>query len=385
MPTTAMKRFSTAMWDFSWATRRTGHEAEYADWSKVLDELAQRGYDNVRIDAFPHLIADDNVGGRRENFFLPAQRSLFMWGNHAPVEISPRKDLICFMQKCKERGISIGLSSWFIADTGMRCQQVRSPDDFVRIWDETLTLIQQAGLIDQILWVDLCNEFPLDLWAPGAASHIFGHAFSSPIGAALRAMPWPQAWKLRTQTYLTAAVGKLKQKWPALKFCYSFHGLAGSSIRQLDTSTFDVAEIHCWLTDHAGWNLASLQIAALLELPGGAALHARRMRGTSQDKLRLLRDEVLSPLMRTWADWAALKQLPLITTEGWGPTNYCDQHARGEEWRWVKDFSELAVEQAINMGWTGICVNNFSQPHHKGMWQDANWHKQITNAIRAGS
>ncbi|MBW2293056.1 MAG: cellulase, partial [Deltaproteobacteria bacterium] len=43
------------MWDFSWATRRSGNEAEYADWDKVLDQLAERGYDNVRIDAFPHL------------------------------------------------------------------------------------------------------------------------------------------------------------------------------------------------------------------------------------------------------------------------------------------------------------------------------------------
>ena len=48
-----MRRFATAMWDFSWATRRFGNEAEYADWDRALDELAERGYDNVRSEALP--------------------------------------------------------------------------------------------------------------------------------------------------------------------------------------------------------------------------------------------------------------------------------------------------------------------------------------------
>ena len=29
------------MWEFSWVVRRTGAEAEYADWDRVLDELAE--------------------------------------------------------------------------------------------------------------------------------------------------------------------------------------------------------------------------------------------------------------------------------------------------------------------------------------------------------
>src|SRR5262245_2420640 len=43
------------MWDFSWLERRwTG--AGYEDWDQVLDGLVERGYDAVRIDAFPHLV-----------------------------------------------------------------------------------------------------------------------------------------------------------------------------------------------------------------------------------------------------------------------------------------------------------------------------------------
>ena len=44
------------MWDFSWLERRWPG-AGYEDWDQALDELKERGYDAVRIDAYPHLIA----------------------------------------------------------------------------------------------------------------------------------------------------------------------------------------------------------------------------------------------------------------------------------------------------------------------------------------
>jgi hypothetical protein len=44
------------MWDFSWLERRWPG-AGYEDWDLALDGLALRGYDAVRIDAYPHLVA----------------------------------------------------------------------------------------------------------------------------------------------------------------------------------------------------------------------------------------------------------------------------------------------------------------------------------------
>lgn len=46
------------MWDFSWLERRWPG-GSYEDWDKVLDELVDRGYNAVRIDAYPHLLAAD--------------------------------------------------------------------------------------------------------------------------------------------------------------------------------------------------------------------------------------------------------------------------------------------------------------------------------------
>lgn len=44
------------MWDFSWLERRWPG-AGYENWDLALDELCERGYNAVRIDAYPHLLA----------------------------------------------------------------------------------------------------------------------------------------------------------------------------------------------------------------------------------------------------------------------------------------------------------------------------------------
>ena len=52
------KPLAIAMWDFSWLERRWPG-AGYEDWDRALDELVERGYDAVRIDAYPHLVASE--------------------------------------------------------------------------------------------------------------------------------------------------------------------------------------------------------------------------------------------------------------------------------------------------------------------------------------
>ena len=54
----AIKPLAITMWDFSWLERRWPG-AGYEDWAKVLNELLVRGYNAVRIDAYPHLVAND--------------------------------------------------------------------------------------------------------------------------------------------------------------------------------------------------------------------------------------------------------------------------------------------------------------------------------------
>jgi len=50
-----IKPLALTMWDFSWLERRWSG-AGYEDWDQALTELVERGYNAVRIDAYPHLI-----------------------------------------------------------------------------------------------------------------------------------------------------------------------------------------------------------------------------------------------------------------------------------------------------------------------------------------
>src|SRR5512144_256894 len=63
------------MWDFSWLERRWPG-AGYEDWDQALKELKQRGYDAVRLDAYPHLV---HFGPEKTWEVLP-QWSVQDWG-----------------------------------------------------------------------------------------------------------------------------------------------------------------------------------------------------------------------------------------------------------------------------------------------------------------
>ena len=87
------ERLALTMWDFSWLTRREGHEAEYADFDDVLDELVDRGYNCVRIDAFPHLVARGSDGELVERFTILPEPFSAQWGNSTPVNVDPWSDI----------------------------------------------------------------------------------------------------------------------------------------------------------------------------------------------------------------------------------------------------------------------------------------------------
>lgn len=376
------KGLAVTMWEFSWLVRRSGAEAEYADWDRVLDELSARGYNAVRLDAFPHLLARGAGGERVDRFTIAPQSPLFFWGNHEPVEVEPRPALIEFLGKLKERGMRAGLSTWFNDDSLHRADEVVTPEDYARIWSETLDILAAEGLHDVIAWVDLCNEFPLPKWARGAYPAIFDEPLpETPIGMMGR---WSDTELSRVQRYFDEAIPPLRAAYPELRYTFSFAaGFAGSNLDAIDTTPFDLAELHLWLSDDIGFSLESGQLALLLEEPDSLEYHVIRAPELYfEDRERLLR--VLEAHLVRWKGWADARGLPLITTEAWGPINYNDVApiADDTEWDWVKDVCAAGTRMASERGWEGICTSNFCQPQFPGMWADEGWHRELTRIIR---
>ena len=370
------------MWEFSWLTRREGAEAEYADWDKVLDELAARGYDTIRMDAFPHLVARGPEGEQVDRFTILPQTPLFMWGNHAPVEVEPRAALVEFITKVRDRGMNVGLSTWFNDDSLHRAATVATPDDYARIWRETLDHLAGADLLDAVQWVDLCNEFPIGKWAKGAYPLIFDGADpEDPIPAITE---WSPEAQERVQQYLDEGIGQVRDAYPELSYTFSFESVSGPNARKLDTSALDIAEVHVWLSSDLEFSSASGQLAVVTEQsPDALPAHAEKAPEVYYSE----RDRWLSSLEQLvdeWADWAAARELPLATSEAWGPINYDDVDSieGTTEWDWVKDVCAEGVRMAIDKGWWGICTHNFAQPHFEGMWSDVAWHREQTARIK---
>src|ERR1700710_2352068 len=99
------------MWDFSWLERRWPG-AGYEDWDRALDELVERGYDAVRIDAYPHLVAADPG----KLWQLQPVWDTQDWGAPTIVRVRVIPELHQFIRKCADRKLKVGLSRWFRQD-----------------------------------------------------------------------------------------------------------------------------------------------------------------------------------------------------------------------------------------------------------------------------
>lgn len=90
------KPLAIAMWDFSWILRHHRY-CEFENWDKVLEELAERGYNAIRIDIMPQYVAADSDGTITEEFLsVRKDWGLVKWGNHYTMSFRPRETLLEF-------------------------------------------------------------------------------------------------------------------------------------------------------------------------------------------------------------------------------------------------------------------------------------------------
>lgn len=354
------------MWDFSWLERRWDG-AGYEDWDRALDELVERGYDAVRIDAFPHLVAADP---RRTWRLLPVWH-FEQWGATEPVSVRVLPELLEFIQACAARGLRVALSSWFRRDELDTRSRIRTAADLAAVWDVTLTAVEEAGLADAIYFVDLVNEWPLAMWAP------FLYGNDADAAALSRADE-------RVRSWTREAIGALRAKHPRHRYTLSIAtettGADGEDLTELD-----LLEPHVWMTpqatgfyDEIGYDLEHSQFdpRAYEPLSGPAE---RLYRADPQRWAGGLTDHI-----QRVAEWSRSTGKPLVTTECWAIVNYKD--GPGRDWGWIKELCEVGVRAALATGrWEALSTSNFCGPQFAGMWRDVAWHRSMTDAIHAGA
>lgn len=350
------------MWDFSWLERRWPG-AGYEDWDEALDGLKARGYDAVRIDAYPHLVAADPG---REWELLPCWDQQ-VWGSPALNRVVVQPHLNQFIEKCAERGLKVGLSTWFREDRDDLRRNIPTPEALGGIWKATLDTIAEAGLIDHILYVDLCNEFPLSVWA------LFFNAPGQPQEMP-RHSPECERW-------MRDSIAVVRAAYPQLDYCFSFT-TEYDTWREQNVSYFDLLELHLWMA----------QASDFYERVG---YHYERFDPTGYNNLQLYAEKLYRENPEHWkaalgagidrlAEWGRVSGKPLMTTECWALVDYKDWPLLS--WDYIQELCEYGVRGASRTGrWCAIATSNFCGPQFVGMWRDVGWHRTLTDVIHNGA
>lgn len=352
--------YAITMWEFSWIERRWPG-AGYEDWDQALDELVERGYDAVRIDAFPHLIGVDPNG----TFTIESDGQDGDWGAPGEIEITrPGPALLEFIGKCRDRGVMVGLSTWYKRDRDNVRMRIRTERDQARIWADTLRIVRDAGLMDAILYVDLCNEFPNAKWAP----YLYGTDQALPE---LLTTP-------RIRKWMAESIELLRAEFPDLDYTFSQSDQFRLWFDQ-DVSMLDFLEPHIWMNNPScssfnaeiGYSFRGREFQNFI-------LRARPHYLANKERF----DAALTEWIDKAAEWSQQTGKPLVTTEAWAVVNYRDWPMAN--WDWVMDVCAEGVEQAAATGrWTAICTSNFCGPQYHGMWRDIAWHRRLTDIIKS--
>lgn len=351
------------MWEFSWLERRWSG-AGYEDWEQALSELVERGYDAIRIDAFPHLFYKNPD----KEYLLYPEWSTQDWGSPEINKIKVHPNLNLFLEKCRDYNIRVGLSSWFREDSENTRMLLDSPEKLAEAWLKVLRSIDEAELLDTIFYVDLCNEWTGDSWCP--------FFVNDPPEA-----KWSGWHTERSRYWMRKSTDILRSQYPGLPYTFSFtEEVTDSMMDRVDLDMLDFLEHHIWMTGsyggefykETGYNYERFDYSGY------------RNMAINGEKLYFSKPEYWQDGLKTQiqlaAEWSKKTKKPLITTECWGVVDYKDWPLL--DWGYVKELCELGTEEAAKTGrWLSIATSNFCGPQFVGMWRDIDWHKKLTNII----
>jgi len=377
-----------AMWDYSWILRHHRY-GEFEDWDRVLDELSQRGYNAIRMDAMPQFVAADS-NGEIESSFKSTRKEWrpALWGNDYTMRFNPREALMEFLPKCKKYGVKVGLATWFMPHGTGRKDIFMEEGALLRAWDETLGFLQDKDLLDNVIYVDVLNEYPF--WHGydwlknelNKRSDIQQFKLDHPDAnvpdfdmGSMEGNPLKQQYY---NDFINATITTLKEKYSQMDFFASLD--SGMSLDRIDLSNFGALDYHIWFA-HTG-KIPGLQEISRRDLTLDLrTIHTNMLDYWNEHRNGLIEwmDGRITAISKT----AAQNNIVCGNTEGWGPIFWFDHTEL--DWLWVKESADICVDLALkHENYKFICTSNSAHPQFKGMCGDAKWHQQITERIKQG-
>jgi hypothetical protein len=382
------RRLAIAMWDFSWILRHHRY-GEFENWDQVLEGLSERGYSAIRIDAMPQFIVSFNDGSVKESYrCIKEGWKPSLWGNDFTTTIRPRESLLEFLPKCEKYGIRVGLATWFLPHGAGREDIFSEEEGLFRAWLETLNFLNEHGLLKNILYVDLLNEYPfwhgydwlkkeLDLRSDLDLFRLNNPEANIPDFENDPAGKFNPVQKDFYNHFATGLIRKLKSHFPEIDFFLSLD--SGMKLADIDLSAYSALDYHIWFAHHGsipGLNEIGSrdQSLDLKKIQDGLKSH--------WENNREMYIQWMDSRLQSISTTAARYGIPCGNTEGWGPISWFDHPEL--DWNWVKLSAEICIDLALKQdNYRFLCTSNFTHPQFRGIWEDIAWHKKITQRIRS--
>jgi len=378
------KPLAIAMWDFSWILRHHRY-GEFENWEQVISGLVERGYNAIRMDAMPHFVASTQEGKIIDEFrSVKEDWKPCLWGNDYTMSFRPREALMEFLPLCKKYGVKVGLATWFSPHNTGRKDIFNEEGGLLRAWTETLEFLKGNNLLDNIIYVDVLNEYPNSHgydWIKqelNKRSDIKQFKLDNPEAH----MPDMDAAKGNAlqvafaNQFMKGTIKDLQVKFPELEFFTSYD--SGDPLEDIDLTGQAALDYHIWF-QHTRKILNIRKIDGRDQSQDLRALYRDLYSYWTENKVQLV--NWIEGRIDNTAQKAYQNNMVCGNTEGWGPIGWYDHPEL--DWRWVKESADICVDLARKHdNYKFICTSNFTHPQFKGIWEDVAWHRQITDRIK---
>lgn len=380
-------RLTIAMWDYSWLNQHYSG-GYFEDFNKVTGELIERGFNAVRIEAFPFII--DKLDSINQMVTIGGN-PLATWGasdidrKHSIVD-----ELISFMKIAKEKGLYVILSTWNpdCREFPNLNEKYANRDLYMHAWERILDILKKNGLHDQILYVDIDQEFPnfspfknkikelADTIKP--SSEILTKELSKHNCNNLKKSEWNEAQMVFVHDLLQETLLNYHIKYPGLRFTFSFTD-HWNEFRAMNLNLLDVLELHIWMEQSERFNTRT----RFNDIDRDRGDHdykeyAERLNQT----LASIRPMLLKDLHNRLAyakSWSEELGAPLTTTEAWGPWWHMDN--KDLDWKWLYDWCEEGMSLSAEYGFWGSTPWNFSHPYWNN-WSNTTWYQRVNTNFK---
>jgi hypothetical protein len=378
-------RLTIAMWDFSWWYQH--HPGGYYEnFALVMDQLIERGFNTVRIDAFPLVIGCLKSENQKLTPVSPATAN---WG-HVPEAFQGYAhalvpELIEFMDVAKRKGVGVILSSWGqqVLEYANARATAATPEGLAAAWKRTLGILRREGLLDHVRYVDLDQEFPYfspflpRLQQLGEAGQRETPSNAQAMEAATSKLAWNQAQLDFVKQTLESSIDLVREDFADLRLTFSLTSY-WDEIKAVRIRNFGVLELHLWIhspefDEPTGFNQLAKDRDPTRDYKFYQAAINKVLAEKRPALLRMMEDKLAK------ADaWARAWGLPLTTTEAWGPWWHMDHPDL--TWQWLFDWCEDCLTLARRHGFWGVTPWNYAHPYWEN-WKNAAWYRKVNRAF----